>query len=655
MQYKLAFTFIVVVLALFALAFNLIRIFSSDGSDYAVEVLSQYKYSSSTIQARRGDIVDRNGTKIATSEQNYIIVLDPKVILYSENYTDITIQTLVESFGFNEVELRKAIADNSTGSYLRYLGKETLSYDQVKVFEDKVEEINSDKKSKLRVKGVWFEIEYSRSYPFADSGCKVIGFTTSDSADGLWGIENKYDSYLSGENGRVLSYLDENYDLERTVYEAEDGHTVVSTLDMSAQAILEANIDVFMEEVGGENVGVLLMNPNNGEILAMASNKRYDLNDPRNLTAYYSEEEQASMSEQELQDARDKIWRNFCLSDSYEPGSTAKAITIAAGIEEGILHGTEEYLCDGAELRGGWLIRCNKREGHGILSLYGALDFSCNDALMQIGTALGPNLMYKYLELFGYGQFTGIDLPGEASCEGLLYTADKMGESELATTSFGQSYNITMVQQAAAYAAIINGGYYYEPRVVKEIRNQDGAVIEEVDSILVRQAISDDTSSMMRGMLLDVVENGTGSLCKIEGYQIGGKTGASEKLPRGTGDYVVSFISYISPDNPELLLYVVIDTPNIEDQSSSAQAQYLARACWEDLLPYYNIFPNQELDQDGDGQVGVEDHNPYTDDSYENGIIKENPTPEEIQEAQQAAQNMQDALAGQNGENPGGE
>ena len=668
MMNKLVILFLMISLALFALAIYLVFLIQGTHNDYSVEVLSRHGYTSSTIQARRGDIVDRNGTYVATSEPYYILVLDPKVILYQKgyNYTDKTVEALVTYFGLDEATLRQTLEDNADSSYVRYGGKTLLTYEQVSAFEefqtvwnkgswknDTGEKMTKEDKL-MKIKGVVFETEYQRKYPFSEVGSTVIGFTTTDGAEGLWGLESYYNDELTGTNGRSVGYLDEDYNLEKNVYPATDGNTIVSTIDMGAQTILQENIKAYMNQVGADNVGVILMNPQNGEILGMATDKEYNLNEPKDLSAYYTEEELAAMSDEEKSDAQNQIWRNWCISDSYEPGSTAKALTIATGLEENEISMDDTYYCDGYEMKGGWRINCHVREGHGLLTLSEALAESCNDSLMQIVDKIGAADFARYQRVFNLGQKTGIDLPGESSCEGLLYEESQLNVSELATNSFGQGYNVTMIQQAAAIASLINGGNYYQPHVVKEIRNAGGAVVETKNPILVRQTISSETSAEMRQMMVDVVENGTGNLARIAGYRIGGKTGAGQKLPRSSGNYVISFISFLGEDNPELLLYVVIDVPKVDDQSSSAQAQYLAKEIWSDLLPYYNEYPSDEYLKDGE-EADVSTDNPFAEDSYENGIIVEDPAEIAAQEQEDANQEQQNPEEGQNAEENAGE
>lgn len=666
MKNKLVWIGGIFALAFFVLLGNVIRLISTNADKYASAVLNQYRYSTSTIQAKRGTILDRNGLELATSQPNYILVLDNLVITADKEekeveidgqktkktVEDMTISALVACFGLNEDQLREEIEANSTSSYYHYTEDETASktyvtQEQMEAFEAMEAEDNS------HISGVWFETEYQRYYPHSDLACRVIGFATDDGEDGIWGLESYYDSYLDGTDGRVTSTIDDDYNLVRTTYDAEDGDSIVTTLDVGAQSIIEADIQAYMDEIGGENVGVILMDPDNGEILGMATANGYDLNDPRTLTDYWSvdnqytedeitEMESEGMTEEEIEkEALNQMWRNFCISDGYEPGSTAKTFTIAAGIDENLIDPDDEYYCQGFIYSGNTRIRCHVREGHGELTVAQALEESCNDVLVQLSRIIGVDVFTQYQTNFNIGQLTGIDLPGEASCAALHYTADNMGDLELATNSFGQNFDVTMIQMAAAYASVINGGYYYQPHLMKEIRNEAGAVVEEHEDVILRQTISNETSATMRELLLGVVENGTGGLVNLEGYSIGGKTGAGEKLPRSSGNYIISFMSFTPVEDPEYLLYVIIDTPNVEDQSSSAQAQYLAREIWTDLLPYLNIYPDSAYT----GLPVDDPDNPYVSDAYEAGIIEDDVSDEEKAAEESAAAESQAAEA----------
>ena len=644
MSGKLMIVYLTILLVFALLGVYLFFLIRGTHSDYSVEVLSRHGYTSQVIQARRGSIVDRNGIEVARSEPFYILILDPKVINYSENYTETTINAVADMFGLDRAQVAREVAENADASYLRFGGKTLLTYDQVSAFEEYQQLWNdkkytrkaadgteigmTDEEKKTKIKGVWFEIEYQRTYPYEDLASKVIGFASTDGSEGIWGLERYYDEQLLGTPGRSLSYLDEDYDLERTVFPATSGNTVVSTIDIPTQRILQENVDSYMKEVGADHVGVILMNPRTFEVLGMATDSEFDLNNPTDLSAWYTDEQLAAMTEDELTEARSTVWRNYCISDSYEPGSTGKVVTLAAGLAEKSIELGHTYECDGHEYRGGWKIQCSHTEGHGLLTTEQAIYESCNDVLMQMATQIGKEDMLRYERMMNFGQLTGIDLPGEASCEGLQFTEDTMGEAELATASFGQGYNVTMIQMAAAYCSLINGGYYYQPRTVREIRNASGEVVQRMDPVLVRRTVSEEVSAEIREIMHGTVERGTGNVARIAGYYWGGKTGAAEKLPRGSENYTISYISFVG-ENPELLLYVVLDVPKIENQSQSITSVFFSREIWSDLLAYYNIFPDEAYLNDGE-VVGATTDNPYVSDAFPLGepVIVINPDAE---------------------------
>ena len=369
--------------------------------------------------------------------------------------------------------------------------------------------------------------------------------------------------------------------------------TIVSTIDIYIQELVEKRIEEWKEEPGSKHIGILVMDPGNGEILAMADNSRYDLNNPRELSGLYTQEEIDAMTDQEKVEALSQMWRNFCVSDTYETGSPAKVFTVATGLEENAFQ-TSTYLnCDGIEAIGGHDIHCTAylRGGHGDLSVEETLIVSCNDAMMHMAAMEGKEAFTKYQELFNFGARTGIDLPGEADASSLIYRVDRMDPTSLATNAFGQNFNCTMVQMAAAFSSVINGGSYYEPHVVKQILNENGAVIYKNDGVLVRETVSDGTSRFLREALRRVVAEGTGKAAQVEGYEIGGKTGTAEKTGRNKEDYVVSFCGFAPADHPKVLVYVVIDEPNVEKQASSSYASKVFSNVMSDILPYLNVFP----------------------------------------------------------------
>ena len=595
MQKKLVLLFVAIILAFVFLIGRITYINAANGEDYTRIVLDQQQYDSRTIPFKRGDIVDRNGTKMATSERVYNVILDVKVMTSDEDSIEPTIQVLKDCFEIDEDEVRDLIEESPSSRY--NILKKGVDYETYKKFEA----IDEDDESYPDVAGIWLEEDYVRTYPYNTLASDVIGFTV-DGNVGSNGIEASYNNTLNGTDGREYGYLDETSTVERTVKEAVNGDTVMSTIDLQVQSIVEKHILEFNEQhkneasagEGSKNTAVIVMNPQNGEILAEASYPNYDLNQPRDLTKYYTQETIDAMSDEEQLETLNSLWNNFCVSDTYEPGSTFKPFTIAAGLETGILTGDETYYCGGVLHVGDHDIHCSNRDGHGTQTLKQALENSCNVALMEIGEALGAEEFCRYQELFGFGEYTGIDLPGEGETSGLLYTPENMDAASLATNAFGQNFNVTMTQLAASFCSLINGGNYYEPHVVKQIQDENGNVTENIDPVLVKKTISEETSEVIKDYMLGVVQEGTGSSAAVEGYDIGGKTGTAEKLPRGNGKYLVSFIGYAPQENPEVVVYVVVDEPNVAAQASSSYATELASGIMSEIFPYLGITKSSE-------------------------------------------------------------
>lgn len=590
MQRKLVMLFAAIVLAFVFLVGRITYINAASGDKYTKLVLDQQQYGSRTIPFKRGDIVDRNGTKIATSERIYNVILDMKVMLSKEEYIEPTIQVLEDCFGIAEEDVRTLMDKNPTGRY--NILKKGVDYATAQKFN----KIESDSEKYPNVKGIWLEEDYVRKYPYNTLASDVIGFTV-DGNVGSNGIEASYNSILNGTDGREYGYQDESTSFEQTVKEPENGQTVMSTIDLQVQSIVEKHILEFNKEhknqaregEGSLDTAVIVMNPQNGEILAEASYPNYDLNNPRDLTKYYTEEQIEAMSDEEKLDTLNSLWNNFCVSDTYEPGSTFKPFVISAGLETGVLTGEESYTCGGVLHVGDHDIHCSNRDGHGTQTLKRALENSCNVALMQIGESMGAEEFTRYQELFGFGEMTGIDLPGEASTEGLLYEAENMDAASLATNAFGQNFNVTMTQLAASFCSLVNGGNYYEPHVVKQIQDENGNVTETKDPVLVRKTISKETSDIIKDYMYGVVEEGTGKSAAVEGYAIGGKTGTAEKLPRRNGKYLVSFIGYAPQENPQVVVYVVVNEPNAQGQANSGFATELASKIMGEIFPYLGI------------------------------------------------------------------
>ncbi len=590
MQGALLFVFCVVFALIFGLCARLAWLHVNKEEDYGKKVLAQQSLGTNTnLPYRRGDILDRNGVVLARSTKVFNVIFDPSIINMDTSYAEPTIEALVAIYGLDANELRNILAEKPKSAYIRLLRQQSL--ESKLAFEEYV----AKSKQRKQIQGVWFEEEYIRNYPFGSLASHVIGYTVGGDI-GTWGIEQYYNTELIGTNGREYGYYDSELNRIKVEKPATDGDTIVSTLDVNVQRIVEKKIKEFRSTWKCENTGVIVMNPNNGAIYAMVSNEGFDLNEPRNLSAYYTQEEIEAMSEEETLNALNRMWRNFCISDTYEPGSTFKPFTVAAALEENLVKAADTFTCDGYRNVAGYRINCNRRSGHGVVTLTEALMKSCNPALMSIGELLGRDEFYRYQEHFGFGQKTGVDLPGESGS--ILISLENLNVTELATSSFGQSFNITMVQLASAFCSLVNGGYYYQPHVVEQIRNAAGTVVYENQGVVLTASVSEKTSEFMRQAMFMTVDSGTASPAKVEGYLVGGKTGTAQKGVRDKENqkYVVSFIGCVPTDDPQVVIYVVIDEIHDEEKkASSSLATALTSEILEEILPYLGIYPEGEI------------------------------------------------------------
>lgn len=588
MKAKLARLFIVFLVALAGLGVILTRIYAKSGDKYAAIVLSQQTYSSKTLPYKRGDITDRNGNVLATSIRVFNLILDPYIMLSDKEYLEPTVNALTECFGYPREELIQQINDNKDSRYI--IKAKQLTYDQIEKFQEKM----NDKKNNPNIKGVWFEEEYKRMYPYSSLASGTIGFTVSGNK-GNWGIEEYYNNYLNGTDGREYGYVNEDNTMDPIVKEPVDGNIVVSTIDINLQTICEKYVKKWKEDYNPVNVAAMIADPNTGEILAMVDSENiFDLNNPRDLKGYYTQEEIDAMDNENYLNSLSQMWRNYCVSDTYEAGSTIKPFTVAGALEDGKISTGDTFLCDGGEQYSDY-IHCHKRQGHGTLNVEQAIMNSCNDALMQIAAREGKESFCKYQSIFNFGMRTGIDVPGEASAEGLLFSVDKMGETDLACNSFGQNFNVTMIQMVAGFSSLINGGNYYKPHVVKQILNSEGGVIENYDKQLIKQTITKETSDFLRQSLVNTVEDGTGRTAAVAGYSVGGKTGTAQHLDKTKDEYILSFLGFAPYDNPQVVCYVLVDNPDVQDNGSSSYACKLFSAIMSEALPYLDIFPTKDV------------------------------------------------------------
>ena len=605
MRGKLAGLFGAVLLALVCLLGRITYINATSGNKYKKQVLTQaqQKYASNVLPAKRGNIYDRNGNILATSNKVYNVILDCKTVNSDEDYAEPTIRALDKILGVEEEKVRSLLTDQSTSNSQYQILIKKLSMDKKKEFENycTVEEDSglseTEIKERTNVKGVWFEEDYLRSYPFNSLACDTIGFTLSrDVAD--VGLESYYNSTLMGADGRQYGYFNSDSDVEQTIIEPVDGKNIVTTIDVGIQQIVEKYVNGFKKKMGAKDIGVIIEDPNTGEILAMDAGDRYDLNDPRDLSSVYSEEEIKAMNDAETVQALNDMWNNFCITDAYEPGSVIKPIVVAGALEKGGISETDTFLCDGGEAfgaNGDPYIKCAVwPDAHGQEDLTHVIANSCNDGMMAIAAAMGADEFIKAQSLFNFGSRTGIDLPNEGY--GIIHTSETMGVTELACSAFGQGITCTMIQEINAMCSVINGGYYYQPHLVKEVQDNSGSTVKNIDPVLLKQTISSEISADIRSYMEASVVEGTSRTSKVQGYSSGGKTGTAEKLPRGNGKYLVSFITFAPVEEPQLVLYVVVDEPNAENQADSKYPQYIAQGILSELLPYMNIEPDEAED-----------------------------------------------------------
>ena len=665
MKKKLVVLFMLVLLAFAGLGARLISITTNNGKEYEKKVLSQQRYDSTTIPYKRGSILDCNESTLAWSEKVYNLILNANVLLSdkekNKDKIQLTLNALNKYFAAqmsaNGIDLKwiqDYLEKNSDKKY--YILAKKLSYDEIKDFQDYA--------SKENLKGVYFEANYIRKYPENTLASDVIGFTSADDV-GQWGLEKQYNDILGGVEGREYGYLDDDLKLERTTIPAIDGNSIVTTIDSHLQAVVEKYLNVFNEENKGKvrpgngamNVGCIMTNINTGEILAMASYPNFDLNNPWDasklvgmpelhkytedvldeegnikihkgdveqvvdddtknpvyITAERAEQlnnsDDADTYEQKVANLQ-AMWKNFCISDTYEPGSVSKPITVAIGLDSGKITGNETYNCGGYLEVGGHKIHCHNTGGDGIVSVQQGIQKSCNVAMMHVAQATGIHIFSKYQKNLGLGLKTNIDLPGEPFMDTDVMIHRENGENsksgdvvmvptDLATYSFGQGYNCTMIEMITAFNSLINGGKFYQPHVVKKILSSSGSTIKNIEPRLLKQTVSDSTSEKIVEYCNTVTqEGGTGTTAVPVGYKIGGKTGTAEMSINGRRDkinYVVSFMGYAPADNPEISIYVVVDRPNTIKQDNARFATTIVHNILTEALPYLGYPMTEEV------------------------------------------------------------
>ena len=518
------------------------------------------------IKAARGEIVDRNGVVLATNKT----VCTISVIHSQIEDADLVVETLSAELGLSEEEVRAKV-------------EKVSSMEKIKT---NVEKEIGDRIRNYNLAGVKVDEDFKRYYPYDELASKVLGFTGGDN-QGIIGLEVKYEEYLKGTNGTILTVTDaRGIELEGVAedrVEPVDGETLQISLDYNIQAYCEQAALKVMEEKQADAVSILLMNPQNGEILAMVNVPEFNLNEPYELN---TGADISAMTDEELQDALNQMWRNGCINDTYEPGSTFKIITSSACLEEGVVSLNDTFSCPGYRIVEDRKIRCHKVGGHGAETFVEGIQNSCNPVFIDIGLRLGAEKFYDYFEKFGLLSLTNIDLPGEAGT--IMHKKEDIGTVELATMTFGQSFQITPIQMATTVSSIVNGGRRVTPHLGVSVLDEDGEEIERFSYETKDGIVSKETSETMQMLLESVVSEGSGSNAYIEGYSIGGKTATSQTLPRSANKYIASFIGFAPADDPQILGMVVIHNPQGVYYGGTIAAPVL-RSIYDNVLPYLGI------------------------------------------------------------------
>lgn len=517
------------------------------------------------IKAARGEIVDAKGTVLATNKT----VCTISVIHSQVKEPEKIIKALSAELGLSEDEVRKKV-------------EKVSSMERIKT---NVEKASGDRIREMELDGVKVDEDFKRFYPYNELASKVLGFTGGDN-QGIIGLEVKYEEYLKGKNGTILTTTDaRGVELDGV---AEDriepvaGNTLKVSLDANIQMYAQQMAEKVMEEKQADKVGILLLNPQNGEILAMVNVPEFNLNDPFTLNTANG----GSLSDEEKQDALNQMWRNGCINDTYEPGSTFKVITAASCLEEGVVSLNDNFSCPGYKVVEDRKIRCHKVGGHGAETFVEGIQNSCNPVFIEIGLRLGTDNFYKYFEQFGLMGQTGVDLPGEAGT--IMHKKENVGQVELATMSFGQSFQITPLQLATTVASIANGGERITPHFGVSVLDSDGKEVEKFDYGRGKRIVSKESSETMKKLLESVVSEGSGKNAYVEGYHIGGKTATSQTLPRSANKYISSFVGFAPADDPKVLGMCIIYNPQGVYYGGTIAAP-VVKNIFENVLPYLGI------------------------------------------------------------------
>lgn len=558
---------VILVAVVLVLRLGYLMIFKSEEYSVKAEELHERER---VIKAKRGCIFDTNGVLIATNKPVCTISVIYKQITEPER----VISVLSELLNLSEEKVRKRVEKVSS--------IERIKSNVDKEIADKIREYDLD--------GVMVDEDYKRYYPYGSLASKVIGFTGSDN-QGIIGLEVKYDDYLKGNDGTILT-LTTAYGVEienaaEDRIEPQDGNDLYISLDVNIQKYAEQAAKKVMEQKSANNVKIILMNPQDGRVYSMVNVPEFDLNNPYQLideiAADYAGQ---TLSSEQLNQLLNGMWRNACISDTYEPGSAFKIVTATAALEEGVVKLTDTFNCPGYKKVEDRIIRCHKVGGHGSQDFVAGIKNSCNPVFMEIGARVGAEKTYVYYKRLGLFNKTGIDLPGEANS--IMHKLEDIGAVELATMSFGQSFQITPLQLLTAASAVVNGGKLVTPHLAQELRSSDGTVIKELEYPTIEGAVSKQTSETMKQLLEAVVSDGTGKRAYLPGFRVGGKTATSEKLPRSSNRYISSFIGFAPANDPQVIAIVLIDEPVGIYYGGTIAAPVIAEI-FDNILPYLGI------------------------------------------------------------------
>lgn len=518
------------------------------------------------IKAARGEIIDRNGTVLATNRT----VCTISVIHSQIENPEKVIEKLSEFLEMDADQVRKKVEKISS----------------IERIQSNVDKRTGDKIRNLGLAGVKVDEDFKRYYPYNELASKVLGFTGGDN-QGIVGLEVKYEKYLKGINGKILTTTDaRGIELDGVAedrLEPEAGNTLRISLDYTMQKYALQMAEKVRTEKQADKVGIILMNPQNGEIYAMVNVPEFDLNQPFMLN---NEETGENLTDEQRQDALNQMWRNGCINDTFEPGSTFKIITASAGLEEGVVHLTDQFSCPGYKVVEDRRIRCHKVGGHGAENFVQGIQNSCNPVFIEVGLRIGVDRFFDYFRQFGLMDLTGVDIPGEAGT--IMHKKENVGQVELATISFGQSFQITPIQLATTVSALVNGGRRVTPHFGMEVLSEEGKKVKTFRYNAKKHIVSEKTSQTMRELLESVVAEGSGKNAYVEGYRIGGKTATSQTLPRSANKYISSFVGFAPADDPQILGMCVIYNPQGVYYGGTIAAPVIGKI-FENILPYLGI------------------------------------------------------------------